>query len=85
MLRVSVACVEGLWCAIGGCCICLQCAQERICEPKVHDMRDFSAYLRRIGVTGTPRADIATLQRLVLRQALAVLPAPLRMAAGWEA
>jgi N-hydroxyarylamine O-acetyltransferase len=35
-------------------------------------MRDFSAYLQRIGFIGTPRADMATLQQLVLRQALAI-------------
>jgi len=35
-------------------------------------MQDLSAYLRRIGFIGTPRKDLATLQQMVLRQALAI-------------
>jgi N-hydroxyarylamine O-acetyltransferase len=35
-------------------------------------MHDLSAYLRRIGFEGEPRPDLATLQQMVLRQALAI-------------
>ena len=35
-------------------------------------MHDLTAYLRRIGFEGTPGPDLATLQQMVLRQALAI-------------
>jgi N-hydroxyarylamine O-acetyltransferase len=35
-------------------------------------MQDLSSYLQRIGFSGTPRADLATLRQLVLKQALAI-------------